>query len=77
MTIAHNLLIGGKTVPAASGRRTEDRSPCTGDVYAMIAAAGTRRWAGGNVKSTAYHMRYAATTATAPESRFEERRHVR
>jgi acyl-CoA reductase-like NAD-dependent aldehyde dehydrogenase len=120
MTIARDLLIGGKAVPGASGRQTEDRSPRTGDVCATIAAAGpqdvvgavdaaqaafpawaatppstrrarlmraadllesrlteftdamvaetggTRRWAHGNVKITAEHMRYAATTATVP-----------
>jgi len=34
------LLIGGREVPAASGRTTEDISPWTGEVCATLAAAG-------------------------------------
>lgn len=40
MTIARDLLIGGKDVPAASGRTTQDVNPYTGQVYATVAAAG-------------------------------------
>ncbi|MEV4860546.1 aldehyde dehydrogenase family protein [Streptomyces ossamyceticus] len=40
MAITHDLLIGGKDVPAASGRTTEDFEPYTGEVYATVAAAG-------------------------------------
>jgi acyl-CoA reductase-like NAD-dependent aldehyde dehydrogenase len=40
MTIARELLIGGKEVPASSGRTTHDVNPYTGEVYATVAAAG-------------------------------------
>ncbi|MFJ5265187.1 aldehyde dehydrogenase family protein [Streptomyces sp. NPDC088387] len=40
MTITRELFIGGKDVPAASGRTTEDINPFTGEVYATVAAAG-------------------------------------
>ena len=40
MTIERLLLIGGEHVAAASGRRTEDRSPYTGEVVATLSAAG-------------------------------------
>ncbi|GGS30510.1 salicylaldehyde dehydrogenase [Streptomyces humidus] len=40
MTITRELLIGGKDVPAASGRTTQDVNPYTGEVYATVAAAG-------------------------------------
>ncbi|MGW0706213.1 aldehyde dehydrogenase family protein [Streptomyces sp. NPDC002643] len=40
MAIARDLLIGGKDVPAASGRTAEDLDPFTGEVYATVAAAG-------------------------------------
>lgn len=40
MSIARDLLIGGKDVPAASGRTTEDTNPYTGEVFATVAAAG-------------------------------------
>ncbi|HYA45635.1 MAG TPA: aldehyde dehydrogenase family protein [Acidimicrobiales bacterium] len=40
MAIERQLLIGGDNVPAAGARRTEDRDPYTGDVYATVAAAG-------------------------------------
>ena len=39
MTIARELLIGGKNTPAAKGRTTADRNPHTGDVVATVAAA--------------------------------------
>ncbi|MGW5606125.1 aldehyde dehydrogenase family protein [Streptomyces sp. NPDC003753] len=38
--VSRELLIGGKDVPAASGRTTADVNPYTGDVYATVAAAG-------------------------------------
>jgi acyl-CoA reductase-like NAD-dependent aldehyde dehydrogenase len=38
MTIHRELLIGGKDVPAASGRTTGDIGPYTGEVYATVAA---------------------------------------
>ncbi|WP_030547784.1 aldehyde dehydrogenase family protein [Streptomyces albus] len=41
MTLHRDLLIGGKDVPAASGRTTQDVNPYTGEVYATVAAAGT------------------------------------
>ncbi|GAA4612066.1 aldehyde dehydrogenase [Actinoallomurus liliacearum] len=40
MTIARDLFIGGKDVPARSGRTTRDVAPYTGEVYAIVAAAG-------------------------------------
>ncbi|MBT2441741.1 aldehyde dehydrogenase family protein [Streptomyces sp. ISL-36] len=40
MAITRELLIGGRDVPAASGRTAEDIDPFTGDVYARVAAAG-------------------------------------
>ncbi|MHB9855452.1 aldehyde dehydrogenase family protein [Streptomyces krungchingensis] len=40
MSITRDLLIGGKDVPAASGRTTDDVAPYTGEVYASVAAAG-------------------------------------
>ncbi|MFF4211352.1 aldehyde dehydrogenase family protein [Streptomyces sp. NPDC001796] len=40
MPVSRELLIGGKDVPAASGRTTVDVNPYTGDVYATVAAAG-------------------------------------
>ncbi|MDX3078497.1 aldehyde dehydrogenase family protein [Streptomyces sp. NPDC088354] len=40
MTITRELLIGGKDVPAASGRTAEDVDPYTGEVWATVAAGG-------------------------------------
>lgn len=40
MTLHRELLIGGKDVPAASGRTARDVNPYTGEVYATVAAAG-------------------------------------
>ncbi|MFD3452141.1 aldehyde dehydrogenase family protein [Streptomyces sp. NPDC058691] len=40
MTITRELLIGGKDVPAASGRTAEDIDPFTGEVWATVAAGG-------------------------------------
>jgi vanillin dehydrogenase len=40
MSISRGLLIGGKDVPAMSGRTTEDINPYTGQPYATVAAAG-------------------------------------
>jgi acyl-CoA reductase-like NAD-dependent aldehyde dehydrogenase len=40
MALTRDLLIGGKDVPAASGRTAEDLDPFTGEVYATVAAAG-------------------------------------
>lgn len=40
MAITRELLIGGKDVPAVSGRTAEDINPFTGEVYATVAAAG-------------------------------------
>ncbi|MHC5908347.1 aldehyde dehydrogenase family protein [Streptomyces sp. S6] len=40
MTLTRHLLIGGKDVPAASGRTTHDVEPYTGEVYATVAAGG-------------------------------------
>jgi acyl-CoA reductase-like NAD-dependent aldehyde dehydrogenase len=40
MTTERQLLIGGEQVPAASGKRTEDRDPYTGEVVATVPAAG-------------------------------------
>ncbi|MFI9381880.1 aldehyde dehydrogenase family protein [Kutzneria sp. NPDC052558] len=42
MTIARELLIGGKSTPAAGGRTTPDTSPWTGEVVATVAAAEVR-----------------------------------
>lgn len=40
MAITHDLIIGGKHVPAASGKTTEDINPYTGEAFATVAAAG-------------------------------------
>jgi acyl-CoA reductase-like NAD-dependent aldehyde dehydrogenase len=40
VTVARELLIGGKSTPALSGRTTPDHNPYTGEVYATVAAAG-------------------------------------
>ena len=40
MTIKRDLVIGGEDVPALDGRTTEDLNPYTGEVYAVVAAAG-------------------------------------
>ncbi|MFC3572228.1 aldehyde dehydrogenase family protein [Streptomyces yaanensis] len=40
MPLTRELLIGGKDVPAASGRTTVDVNPYTSEVYATVAAAG-------------------------------------
>ncbi|MEU6142946.1 aldehyde dehydrogenase family protein [Streptomyces sp. NPDC047081] len=40
MPITRELFIGGKDVPAVSGRTTDDLAPYTGEVYATVAAAG-------------------------------------
>ncbi|MFD5074028.1 aldehyde dehydrogenase family protein [Streptomyces sp. NPDC058371] len=40
MPLIRELLIGGKDVPAVSGRTAEDIDPFTGEVYATVAAAG-------------------------------------
>ncbi|MFC8363891.1 aldehyde dehydrogenase family protein [Streptomyces griseorubiginosus] len=40
MAITRDLHIGGRDVPAASGRTTDDINPFTGEVYATVAAAG-------------------------------------
>lgn len=43
MTVAsekRELLIGGDSVPALDGRTTDDLNPFTGEVYAVVAAAG-------------------------------------
>ncbi|MER6066336.1 aldehyde dehydrogenase family protein [Streptomyces sp. NPDC001792] len=39
-TAARGLLIGGKDVPALSGRTTDDLNPVTGEVYLKVPAAG-------------------------------------
>jgi acyl-CoA reductase-like NAD-dependent aldehyde dehydrogenase len=66
MTIARDLLIGGKAVPAAAGRQTEDRSPYTGDVYATIAAAGPQDVV---VAVDAAQAAFPAWAATPPSTR--------
>ncbi|MFD7711196.1 aldehyde dehydrogenase family protein [Streptomyces sp. NPDC059786] len=40
MPLTRELFIGGKDVPAVSGRTAEDIDPYTGEVYATVAAAG-------------------------------------
>jgi acyl-CoA reductase-like NAD-dependent aldehyde dehydrogenase len=40
VTIKRDLVIGGEDVPALDGRTTEDLNPYTGEVYAVVAAAG-------------------------------------
>ncbi|MFE9097355.1 aldehyde dehydrogenase family protein [Streptomyces sp. NPDC007264] len=40
MPLARELLIGGRDVPAVSGRTALDVDPYTGEVYATVAAAG-------------------------------------
>jgi acyl-CoA reductase-like NAD-dependent aldehyde dehydrogenase len=39
MAIVRDLLIGGKSVPASGGRVTRDVNPCTGGVFAEVAAS--------------------------------------
>jgi len=40
MRLHRNLLIGGKEIPAVTGRTTTDLDPWTGEPYATVAAAG-------------------------------------
>ena len=40
MSLTRELIIGGKDVPALSGRTAEDINPYTGEVYATVAAGG-------------------------------------
>ncbi|MGW7166436.1 aldehyde dehydrogenase family protein [Streptomyces sp. NPDC054884] len=40
MPLTRDLLIGGKDVPALSGRTADDVNPYTGEVYATVAAGG-------------------------------------
>ena len=40
MSTDRELLIGGEHVPAASGKRTDDRDPYTGEMVTTVAAAG-------------------------------------
>jgi len=40
MIVHRNLQIGGKDVPAASERTTEDFDPYTGEAFATVAAGG-------------------------------------
>lgn len=42
MSLTRELHIGGKDVPALSGRTAEDINPYTGEVYATVAAAGPK-----------------------------------
>ncbi|WP_137991421.1 aldehyde dehydrogenase family protein [Streptomyces vilmorinianum] len=66
MVITRELLIGGQDVPAAAGRTAEDVTPYTGEVYAIVAAAGpedvTRAVA-------AAHAAFPAWAALAPFAR--------
>jgi hypothetical protein len=39
--IERGLLIGGKSVPASSGKLADDVSPWDGGIYARVAAAGS------------------------------------
>lgn len=41
-TETRQLFIGGESVPALEGRTTEDFNPYTGEVYAVVAAAGPK-----------------------------------
>jgi acyl-CoA reductase-like NAD-dependent aldehyde dehydrogenase len=66
MTHHRGLLIDGQEVPAVSGRRTEDVDPCTGEVYATVAAAGPE-----DVEKAvaAAHSAFPHWSATGPSTR--------
>ncbi|WP_433337791.1 aldehyde dehydrogenase family protein [Spirillospora sp. CA-294931] len=66
MTIARDLLIGGRDVPARSGRTTTDVNPYTGEVYATVAAAGAEDVA---LAVTAAQDAFDAWAATSPSAR--------
>ncbi|MFH0178767.1 aldehyde dehydrogenase family protein [Streptomyces cacaoi] len=68
MAIHRNLLIGGKDVPAASGRTAEDVNPYTGEVYATVAAAEAED------VTRAVDAAHAAFPQWAATSPFERRR---
>ncbi|MEV0407172.1 aldehyde dehydrogenase family protein [Actinoallomurus sp. NPDC050550] len=66
MTVKRALLIDGRDVPARSGRTTEDRGPCTGEVYALVAAADAE-----DVRAAvgAAHAAFPRWAATPPSAR--------
>ena len=66
MTIKRDLVIGGEDVPALDGRTTEDLNPYTGEVYAVVAAAGA---ADVTRAVDAAAQAFPAWSATAPSAR--------
>lgn len=66
MPITRELLIGGKEVPARSGRTTDDVSPYTGEVYATVAAAGPEDV---TAAVDAAHAAFEGWAALAPSAR--------
>ncbi|MDH2415262.1 aldehyde dehydrogenase family protein [Nocardioides sp. CER19] len=65
-TASRGLLIGGKEVPAMSGRTTDDVNPVTGEVYLTVPAAGPADVA---LAIDAAHRAFPGWAATAPSAR--------
>ncbi|WP_407563960.1 aldehyde dehydrogenase family protein [Streptomyces sp. 184] len=66
MSVHRDLLIGGRDVPAASERTTEDFDPYTGEVFATVAAAGA---ADAERAVGAADAAFAGWSATGPAAR--------
>ncbi|WP_225795768.1 aldehyde dehydrogenase family protein [Streptomyces aculeolatus] len=66
MIVHRNLQIGGRDVPAASERTTEDFDPYTGEAFATVAAAGA---ADVTRAVDAADAAFAAWSATGPAAR--------
>ena len=60
------LFIGGESVPALDGRTTDDLNPYSGEVYAVVAAAGTADVARA---VDAAQEAFAEWSATSPSAR--------
>ncbi|MFF4727363.1 aldehyde dehydrogenase family protein [Streptomyces mirabilis] len=63
---SRGLLIGGKEIPARSGRTTPDLDPVTGEVYLTVPAAGPEDVA---LAVEAAHAAFATWAGTAPSAR--------
>ncbi|MDQ0578080.1 aldehyde dehydrogenase family protein [Streptomyces rishiriensis] len=65
---ARGLLIGGKEIPAVSGRTTDDLDPRTGEVFVRVPAAGPEDV---TLAVDAADAAFASWAATAPTARRE------
>ncbi|NKX50473.1 aldehyde dehydrogenase family protein, partial [Arthrobacter deserti] len=65
MAITRDLIINGEHVPAASGKRTDDINPYTGEVYATVAAASPEDMTRAVDAAAAAFESWAATSPTA------------